>query len=74
MHICTQHNAGLTTQLVEEIIEPYAAQHAKHLLLSTTWNETAKWASQKRKPHAITTSKTVVPHPEPSPEPAPMSD
>ena len=57
-------NAGLTTQLVEEIIKPYASQHAKHLLLSTTWNEAAKWTSQKRKPCAITTSKMVVPHPE----------
>ena len=57
-------NAGLTTQLVEEVIEPYAARHAKHLLLSTTWNEAAKQASQKRKPQAITTGKTVAPHPE----------
>ena len=39
-------NAGLTTQLVKEIIKPYASQHAKHLLLSTTWNEAAKWATQ----------------------------
>ena len=36
----------------------------KHLLLGTTWNEAAKWASQKRKPCTITTGKTVVPHPE----------
>ena len=55
-------NAGLTTQLVEEVVEPYAARHAKHLLLGTTWNEAAKWASQKHKPHAITTGKMVVPH------------
>ena len=57
-------NASLTTQLVEEVIEPYAARRAEHLLLGTTWNEAAKWASQKCKPCAITTSKTVVPHPE----------
>ena len=57
-------NAGLTTQLVKEIIKPYAARHVKHLLLSTTWNEVAKPATQKCKPHAITTSKTVAPHPE----------
>ena len=55
-------NAGLTTQLVEEVVEPYTARHAKHLLLGTTWNEAAKQASQKHKPHAITTGKTVVPH------------
>ena len=57
-------NASLTTQLVEEIIKPYAAQHAKHLLLSTTWNEAAKWATQKHKPCVTITSKTVAPHPE----------
>ena len=57
-------NAGLTTQLVEEVVEPYAARHAEHLLAGTTWNEAAKRAFQKRKPRAITTSKTVAPHPE----------
>ena len=55
-------NAGLTTQLVEEVVEPYTTQRAKHLQLSTTWNEAAKWATQKHKPCAITTSKMVVPH------------
>ena len=55
-------NARLTTQLVEEIIKPYAAWHAEHLLLGTTWNEAAKWTSQKCKPCSITTGKTVVPH------------
>ena len=57
-------NAGLTTQLVEEVVEPYAAQRAEHLSAGTTWNEAAKRAFQKRKPHAITTGKTVAPHPE----------
>ena len=57
-------NPSLTTQLVEEIIEPYTAWHAKHLLLYTTWNEAAKQASQKHKLHTITTGKMVVPHPE----------
>ena len=57
-------NAGLTTQLVEEVVEPYAAQRAKHLSVSTTWNEAAKRAFQKCKPRVITTSKTVAPHPE----------
>ena len=57
-------NTGLTTQLVEEVVEPYIAWHAKHLSAGTTWNEAAKWAFQKRKPRAITTSKTVAPHPE----------
>ena len=57
-------NAGLTTQLVEEVVEPYAARRAEHLSASTTWNKAAKWAFQKRKPHAITTSKMVAPHPE----------
>ena len=57
-------NAGLTTQLVEEAVEPYAAWRAEHLSAGTTWNEAAKRAYQKRKPHAITTSKTVAPHPE----------
>ena len=57
-------NAGLTTQLVEEVIEPYAARRAEHLSAGTTWNEAAKRASQKHKPWAITTGKTVVPHPE----------
>ena len=57
-------NTSLTTQLVEEIIEPYAAQHAEHLLLGTTWNKAAKQATQKCKPRAITTSKMVAPHPE----------
>ena len=47
---------------MEEIIEPYAAQCAKHLLLSTTWNEAAKQTTQKHKPHAITTGRTVAPH------------
>ena len=55
-------NAGLTTQLVEEIIEPYAAQYAEHLCIGTTWNEAAKWAIQKYKPCAITTGKMVAPH------------
>ena len=49
---------------MEEIIEPYAVQWAKHLLLSTTWNEAAKQTTQKHKPHAITTGKMVAPHPE----------
>ena len=40
-------NAGLTTQLVEEVIEPYAARCAKHLSAGTTWNEAAKRAFQK---------------------------
>ena len=57
-------NAGLTTQLVEEVVEPYAARRAEHLSAGTTWNKAAKWAFQKRKPRAITTSKTVAPHPE----------
>ena len=57
-------NASLTTQLVEEVVEPYTAQRAKHLSASTTWNEAAKRAFQKRKPCTITTSKTVAPHPE----------
>ena len=55
-------NAGLTTQLMEEIVKPYAAPCADHLLLSTTWNEAAKQTAQKRKPCAITTGKTVAPH------------
>ena len=59
LHICTH-----LMNNNKEIIEPYAAQHAEHLLLGTTWNEAAKRASQKCKPHAITTSKMVVPHPE----------
>ena len=57
-------NAGITTQLVEEVVKPYAARHAEHLSASTTWNEAAKRASQKCKPRAITTGKTVAPHPE----------
>ena len=60
-------NAGLTTQLVEEVVEPYAARCAEHLSASTTWNEAAKRAYQKRKPRAITTGKTVAPHPEQMP-------
>ena len=55
-------NAGLATQLVEEIVKPYAARRAKHLSAGTTWNEAAKRAFQKRRPRAITTSKTVAPH------------
>ena len=55
-------NASLTTQLVEEVVKPYAAQCAEHLSASTTWNEAAKRASQKCKPHAITTGKMVAPH------------
>ena len=47
---------------MEEIVEPYTAWHAEHLLLGTTWNEAAKRTTQKRKPHAITTGKMVVPH------------
>ena len=57
-------NASLTTQLVEEVVKPYAARRAEHLSAGTTWNEAAKRAYQKRKPHAITTGKTVAPHPE----------
>ena len=57
-------NAGLTTQLVEQIVEPYAARCAEHMQIGTTWNEAAKWAIQKCKPHAITTGKMVAPHPE----------
>ena len=60
-------NTSLTTQLVEELVEPYTARHAEHLLLNTTWNEAAKWASQKHKLCTITTSKMVVPHPEQMP-------
>ena len=60
-------NTGLTTQLVEEVVKPYAARHAKHLLLGITLNEAAKQASQKLKLHTITTSKTVAPHPEQMP-------
>ena len=37
-------NAGLTTQLVEEVVELYAAQRAEHILASPTWNEAAKRA------------------------------
>ena len=60
-------NAGLTTQLVEEVVKPYASRRAKHLLAGTTWNKAAKRAYQKRKPRAITTGKTVAPHPEQMP-------
>ena len=35
-----------------------------YFIKGTTWNEAAKWAFQKCKPHAITTSKMVAPHPE----------
>ena len=35
-------NSGLTTQLVEEVVKPYAARHAEHLSAGTTWNEAAK--------------------------------
>ena len=58
------NNAGLTTQLVESVVKPYVAQRTEHLSASTTWNEAAKWAFQKRKPRAITTSKMVAAHPE----------
>ena len=52
-------------ETLKQFFEPlYAAQHAEHLLLRTTWNKAAKHASQKCKPCAITTSKTVAPHPE----------
>ena len=44
------------------VIKPYAARCVKHLLLGTTWNEVPKRASQKHKPHTITTGKKVVPH------------
>ena len=54
-------NASLTTQLVEEVVEPYTARRAKHLLAGTTWNEAAKRAFQKHNPCAITTSQTVAP-------------
>ena len=57
-------NAGLTTQLVEEVVEPYTARRAEHLSAGTTWNEAAKRASQKCMPCPITTSKMVAPHPE----------
>ena len=60
-------NIGLTTQLVEEVVKPYAARCAKHLLLGTTCNEATKQASQKCKPRTITTSKMVAPHPEQMP-------
>ena len=56
-----------TTQLVEEIVELYAAQCAEHLLLGTTWNEAAKQTSQKHKLHAITTDNMVAPNPEQAP-------
>ena len=49
---------------MEEIIKPYAAWHAEHLHFGTTWNKAAKQVTQKCKPCIITTSKTVVPHPE----------
>ena len=55
-------DAGFTTQLEEEIIKPYTAQCAEHLLLGTTWNEAAKQTLQKCKPCATTTGKTVAPH------------
>ena len=57
-------NAGLTTQLVEEVVELYVAWRAEHLSAGTTWKEAAKQAFQKRKPRAVTTSKMVAPHPE----------
>ena len=60
-------NAGLTTQLDEEVMEPYAARRAEHLLLCTTWNEAIKQASQKCKPRTTTTGKSVAPHPEQMP-------
>ena len=60
-------NAGLTTQLVEEVIKPYATQCTQNLLLDTTWNEPAKWAEEKCKPHASTTRTIVVPHLEQAP-------
>ena len=60
-------NTGLTTQLVEEVVKPYAAQRAEHLSAGTTWNEAAKRAFQNRKPRAITTGKMVAPHPEQMP-------
>ena len=50
--------------MVEEVVKPYAAQRAEHLLLGTNGNEAAKRASQKHKPCTITTGKMVAPHPE----------
>ena len=55
-------NAGLTTLLLEEAIEPYAARRAENLSAGTTWNEAAKRASQKHNPRTIPTGKTVAPH------------
>ena len=59
-----EDNASLTTQFVEQVVKPYAAQRTEHLSAGTTWNEAAKQASQKCKPHTITTGKMVVSHPE----------
>ena len=62
------NNAGLTTQLVEEVVKPYAAWHVEHLLLGTTWNEASsrphKSASHAQsppvKPWCLTQSKYQV--------------
>ena len=35
-------NGGLTTELVEAAVEPYAAQHVENLWIGTTWNKAAR--------------------------------
>ena len=42
-------NAGHTTELVKEIVNPFTEQHAEHLCLCTTWNEVAKRCQDKCK-------------------------
>ena len=55
--------SSLTTQLVEPIVNPYGAQHAENLCISTTWSEAGKWCHEKGKTCPLSTGKTVALHP-----------
>ena len=56
--------AGLTAELVKQVVELFAEQHVEYTCKGTTWNEAARWAHEKCKSHAATTAKVVAHHPE----------
>ena len=41
-------NAGLTSECITEVIEPFARQRLENTIASTTWNEAAKHAAVKQ--------------------------
>ena len=57
-------NAGLTSECVTEVIEPFARRQSENAITGKTWNEAAKHAAAKQvtgpPPHPVKAVKSIV--------------